>query len=65
MMLLTIPSDAPSTVHARRLGQSFLPLAPLFQNTESNRRLKIRQQVARCWDLLEMEEERKPTDFRI
>ena len=35
-----------------------------FQDSESHRRRKVREQVARCWDLLQMEEERKQTDCR-
>jgi hypothetical protein len=35
-----------------------------FQDSESHRRRKVREQVARCWDLLQMEEERNRTDCR-
>jgi len=35
-----------------------------FQDSESHRRRKVREQVARCWDLLQIEEERNRTDCR-
>ena len=44
-------------------SKSLAPSAP-FQDSEVARRRKLREQVARCWDLLQMEEERKQTDCR-
>ena len=43
--------------------KSLAPPAP-FQDSEVARRRNLREQVARCWDLLQMEEERNRTDCR-
>lgn len=36
----------------------------LFHSQDSDRRRKFRREVARRWDLLHLEEERKPTGRR-
>ena len=42
------------------------PAAPnLFHPQDSDRRRKVRQEVSRWWDLLQLEEERKPTGRRV
>ena len=45
-------------------GSLLTALNVRFQDSESHRRRKVREQVARCWDLLQMEEERNRTDCR-
>ena len=45
-------------------GNLMMALNVPFQDSESHRRRKVREQVARCWDLLELEEERNRTDCR-
>jgi hypothetical protein len=48
-----------------RPGRSTPPAAPtLFHPHASDRRRKFRQELARRWDLLQLEEERKPTGRR-
>ncbi|MEY2852778.1 MAG: hypothetical protein RL549_1477 [Verrucomicrobiota bacterium] len=37
----------------------------LFHSHDSDRRRKFRREVARRWDLLQLEEERKPTGRRV
>ena len=68
MSLSSVFSFAHVEAHARNRGvsqgnKSLAPSAP-FQDSEATRRRKLREQVARCWDLLQMEEERKQTDCR-
>ncbi len=39
-------------------------VSALFHSHDSDRRRKFRREVARRWDLLQLEEERKPTGRR-
>ena len=56
---------------ANRPGADLRPWKPVsaaapnpFHPYESDRRRKFRQELARRWDLLQLEEERKPTGRR-
>ena len=51
-------------VRGLQAGSPMVALNVPFQDSESHRRRKVREQVARCWDLLQMEEERNRTDCR-
>ena len=51
-------------VRGLQAGSPMLASIVPFQDSESHRRRKVREQVARCWDLLQMEEERNRTDCR-
>ena len=53
-----------SEVQELSAGSLLTALNVPFQDSESHRRRKVREQVARCWDLLQMEEERNRTDCR-
>ena len=70
MNLSSVFSFAQVEAHARNRGvsQGSKSLASCahapFQDSEVTRRRKLREQVARCWDLLQMEEERNRTDCR-
>ena len=68
MKLSSAFSFAPMLVHSEvqelSAGNLMTALNVPFQDSESHRRRKVREQVARCWDLLQMEEERKQTDCR-
>ena len=71
MMMMNLSpafSFASMPVHPEECGLSagslLTALNVPFQDSESHRRRKVREQVARCWDLLQMEEERNRTDCR-
>lgn len=61
-MMSNLPPVAFSTAPKR----TFPSLAnPLSQTDEPARRRKVRLRLERCWELLQLEEERKPTVRRI
>ena len=59
-------ASMPANPEVQDLSSGNLMMASIvpFQDSESHRRRKVREQVARCWDLLQMEEERNRTDCR-
>ena len=61
-MMSNLPPVAFSTAPMR----TFPSLTnPLSQTDEPARRRKVRLRLERCWELLQLEEERKPTVRRI